>query len=44
MRSGADRATFVGAILHGKLRPETPCAVVVSGGNIDDVKWQKLVG
>jgi threonine dehydratase len=33
-----------GAILHGKLRPETPCAVVVSGGNIDDARWRQIVG
>jgi threonine dehydratase len=37
-------ACAAGAILHGKLRPETPCAVVVSGGNIDDAKWKAIVG
>lgn len=37
-------ACGVGAILSGKLKPETPCAVVISGGNIDDVKWKKIVG
>lgn len=33
----------IGAILHGKLHPETPCAVVVSGGNIDDARWKKVL-
>ena len=28
-------ACGVAAILTGKLKPETPCAVVVSGGNVD---------
>jgi threonine dehydratase len=37
-------ACGVGAILHGKLRPETPCAVVVSGGNIDEARWQGVLG
>lgn len=37
-------ACGVGAILSGKLRPETPCAVVISGGNIDDRKWRDIVG
>ena len=36
-------ACGVGAILHGKLKPETPCAVVISGGNIDDAKWKAIV-
>jgi threonine dehydratase len=35
-------ACGAGAILSGKLKPETPCAVVVSGGNIDDAKWEKI--
>ena len=37
-------ACGVGAILSGKLQPETPCAVVISGGNIDDAKWKGIVG
>lgn len=36
-------ACGVGAILSGKLRPETPCAVVISGGNIDDARWRGIV-
>lgn len=36
-------ACGIGAILHRKLKPETPCAVVVSGGNIDDAKWRAIV-
>jgi threonine dehydratase len=37
-------ACGVGAILSGKLKPETPTAVVISGGNIDDAKWKGIVG
>lgn len=37
-------ACGAGAILCGKLKPETPAAVVVSGGNIDDAKWKEIVG
>lgn len=36
-------ACGVGAILLEKLRPETPCAVVVSGGNIDEARWREIV-
>jgi len=36
-------ACAAGAILHKKLRPETPCAVVVSGGNIDQERWTQIV-
>lgn len=36
-------ACATGAILHKKLRPETPCAVVVSGGNIDEARWKSIV-
>ena len=36
-------ACGVAAILSGKMKPETPCAVVVSGGNIDEGKWRGLV-
>lgn len=32
-----------GAILLSKLDPETPCAVVVSGGNIDEARWQSIL-
>jgi threonine dehydratase len=34
----------VAALLTGKLRPETPCAVVVSGGNIDEARWKEVLG
>jgi threonine dehydratase len=37
-------ACAAGAVLHKKLRPETPCAVVVSGGNIDEARWRGIVG
>lgn len=36
-------ACGVAAILSGKLRPETPCAVVVSGGNIDEARWKDIL-
>jgi threonine dehydratase len=36
-------ACGVGAVLLEKLRPETPCAVVVSGGNIDEARWRAIV-
>jgi threonine dehydratase len=36
-------ACGVAAILSGKLKPETPCAVVISGGNIDDSRWRSLL-
>jgi threonine dehydratase len=36
-------ACAAGAILHRKIRPETPCAVVVSGGNIDEARWTAIV-
>jgi threonine dehydratase len=32
-----------GAVLFKKIVPETPCAVVVSGGNIDVAKWEKIL-
>ena len=32
-----------GAVLFRKLRVETPCAVVVSGGNIDEVRWSEII-
>jgi threonine dehydratase len=37
-------ACGVAAILSGRLKPETPCAVVVSGGNIDEGSWRDIVG
>jgi threonine dehydratase len=37
-------ACAAGAILYEKIRPETPCVVVVSGGNIDAEKWKAIVG
>ena len=36
-------ACGVGALLSGKLKPETPTAIVISGGNIDDAKWKSIV-
>jgi threonine dehydratase len=33
-----------GAILFEKLAPETPCAVVISGGNIDEARWKQVIG
>jgi threonine dehydratase len=32
-----------GVVLFNKLRVETPCAVVVSGGNIDDARWTTII-
>jgi threonine dehydratase len=36
-------ACGVAAILSGKLKVETPSAVVVSGGNIDEARWKAIV-
>ena len=36
-------ACGVGGILLHKLNPEAPCAVVVSGGNIDETRWLEIV-
>ncbi|HJQ21253.1 MAG TPA: threonine/serine dehydratase [Gemmatimonadaceae bacterium] len=36
-------ACGVAGMLAGKFRPATPCVVVVSGGNIDDARWKKIV-
>lgn len=36
-------ACGVAAILAGRLRPETPCAVVISGGNIDESRWREVL-
>ena len=35
-------ACAAGAVLFKKLRVETPCAVVVSGGNIDHARWTEI--
>lgn len=37
-------ACGVAAILTGKLTPETPAVVVISGGNIDDARWRSILG
>jgi len=36
-------ACGIAAILNKKLYPEAPCAVVVSGGNIDEARWNEIV-
>lgn len=36
-------ACGAGAVMLGKLRPETPAAIVVSGGNIDAQRWEPIV-
>ena len=36
-------ACGVAAILAGTLTPETPCVVVISGGNIDDARWNSIL-
>ena len=36
-------ACSTGAVLLGKLKVETPCAVVVSGGNIDEGRWKQVL-
>ena len=36
-------ACGIAAILTGRLKPEGPCAVVVSGGNIDEARWNEIV-
>jgi threonine dehydratase len=43
MRVEGAGACGAGAVLHEKLRLETPCAVVVSGGNIDVAPWKAIV-
>ena len=35
-------ACGVAAILSGKLKPEAPCAVVVSGANIDEARFREI--
>jgi threonine dehydratase len=44
MRVEGAGACAAGAILLKKMKPETPCAVVVSGGNIDESRWNSIVG
>ena len=36
-------ACSTGAVLFKKLKVETPCAVVVSGGNIDEARWKQAL-
>jgi threonine dehydratase len=36
-------AVATGAVLFGKARLEFPAAVIVSGGNIDDARWQRAL-
>ena len=36
-------ACGVAAVLLRKITPETPCAIVVSGGNIDESRWNSIV-
>jgi len=43
MRVEGAGACAAGAILHRKIQVETPAAVVVSGGNIDEKKWKQLL-
>jgi threonine dehydratase len=43
MRVEGSGAVGVAALLHGRLRPGAPAAVVVSGGNIDDARWRAIV-
>jgi len=41
-RSEGAGACATGAVLFNKLSVETPCAVVVSGGNIDLARWNEI--
>lgn len=43
VRAEGAGACGVAALLAGKVRPRTPCAVVVSGGNIDDARWNEAL-
>jgi threonine dehydratase len=36
-------ACAAGAVLHKKLAVRAPCAVVISGGNIDDARFSAIV-
>jgi threonine dehydratase len=44
MRVEGAGACAAAAVLLGKIDPQTPCAVVVSGGNIDETRWKALLG
>jgi threonine dehydratase len=43
VRAEGAGACGVAAILAAKVRPRTPCAIVVSGGNIDDTRWSEVL-
>ena len=43
MRVEGAGACGIGAILLEKLKPEIPCAIVVSGGNIDESRWKQII-
>ena len=42
MRVEGAGACGVGAVMQKKFKPETPCAIVVSGGNIDEERWRQI--
>jgi threonine dehydratase len=43
MRVEGAGACSAGAVLFQKIDPQTPCVVVVSGGNIDEARWNEIV-
>ena len=43
VKSEGAGACGVAAILFGRVKVPTPCAVVVSGGNIDDARWRRII-
>jgi threonine dehydratase len=43
VRSEGAGACGVAYLLSGRLKPEFPCAVIVSGGNIDEEHWQRII-
>lgn len=43
VRSEGAGACGVAYILSGRLKPEFPSAVIVSGGNIDEAKWRAIL-
>ena len=43
MRVEGAGACGAAAVLLGKIDPQTPCAVVVSGGNIDEARWKQVI-
>jgi threonine dehydratase len=43
VRSEGAGACGVAAILSRKLKPDFPCAVIVTGGNIDEARWKAIV-